>query len=635
MAKDSSFDVVSMVDMQEVDNAYGQAKKELSQRYDLKDCGAEISLDKASKKITVSAPSDFVAKQVTDVIASKLVKRGIDLNAVKWGDVQPAAGQSVRLHADIIEGIDKETAGKINKDIKAQKLKVKVTIEADKLRVSSASRDALQDVIAFLKTQDYGQPLQYTNYRQGFAVANTHLDSAQTDQIMPSVAFLTLGCAKNEVDSARMTRQVRNAGYQVVQDLSAADAVIVNTCCFIQPATEESIDTIFEICGLPNFAQGSAKLIVAGCMPARYGDDLAESLPEARAFVPCSREDDIVGVLGGLFGTQDTSAHVHDACLPQCSAQELVSAVEAVAPYDMYGQANVATFVKISDGCDRFCSFCAIPFIRGAYHSFTLEDICNTVEQRIAEGAREITLIAQDTGRWGEDFNPPLTTAFLLDTLAQRFSNVWFRLMYIEPEGITDELLGVIRNHENVCNYLDMPLQHASAKVLTDMNRKGCGEQFIALIEHIRDMVPEITLRTTLIAGFPGETDEDFGELMDFLEEAELDYVGVFPYSLEEGTAAALMDDQLEEDIKIDRAQEVRDLCDTISMARVQQRIDSTVRVLVIGYEEDGQLFGRAECQAPEVDGVIYLDQGTPGEFVTVKVIDTFAYEMEGDVIRG
>ncbi len=165
MAKDSSFDVVSMVDMQEVDNAYGQAKKELSQRYDLKDCGAEISLDKAAKKIIVSAPSDFVAKQVTDVIASKLIKRGIDLNAVKWGDVQPAAGQSVRLQADIIEGIDKETAGKINKDIKAQKLKVKVTIEADKLRVSSASRDALQDVIAFLKTQDYGQPLQYTNYR--------------------------------------------------------------------------------------------------------------------------------------------------------------------------------------------------------------------------------------------------------------------------------------------------------------------------------------------------------------------------------------------------------------------------------------------------------------------------------------
>ncbi len=463
-------------------------------------------------------------------------------------------------------------------------------------------------------------------------MANT-LDTMHVPSRNHCVAFLTLGCAKNEVDSARMTRQVRQAGYRVVQDLTKADAVIVNTCCFIQPATEESIDTIFEICDLPNFVDGSARLVVAGCMPARYGEELAESLPEARAFVPCSREDDIVSVIDGLF-KQQSDFHKDDSN-QSVDAEELVSAVEAVSPYDMYGEANVATFVKISDGCDRFCAFCAIPFIRGAYHSFTLEEICETVAERISEGAREITLIAQDTGRWGEDFNPPLTTAFLLDTLAERFSDTWFRLMYIEPEGITDELLSVICARDNVCNYLDMPLQHASAKVLIDMNRHGSGAEFLALIDHVREMVPNITLRTTLIAGFPGETDDDFGELLDFLEEAELDYVGVFPYSLEDGTAAALMEGQLDEDIKIDRAQEVRDLCDTIGMARVQQRIGTTVRALVIGYEEDGQLFGRAECQAPEVDGVIYLDQGTPGEIVNVKVVDTFAYEMEGDVIRG
>ncbi len=429
----------------------------------------------------------------------------------------------------------------------------------------------------------------------------------------PSVCFVTLGCAKNEVDSAEMTKKVLSAGFDVVEDAAAADAVVVNTCSFIQAATEESIDTIFEICGLDNFASGDAKLIVAGCMPARYGADLEGELEEAKAFVPCSREDDIVEVLCDVLGVRPAAA----------------AGIES--PYAV----SPASYVKISDGCDRFCSFCAIPFIRGRYHSFPLDDVRAAVAERVAAGVREITLIAQDTGRWGEDFDAPDTTAHLLDVLAGEFPDTWFRLMYIEPQGVTDELLDVIAARSNVCSYLDIPLQHVNADVLKAMNRKGSPEAHRALVERIRNRVPGVTLRTTLIAGFPGETDEQFEELCDFLEEVEFDYVGVFPYSAEEGTRAATLENQVEEAVKIERAQQIRDICDAIGEAHVSARIGAEMDVLVLGCEEDGQLYGRAMCQAPEVDGVVYLEEGTIGEIEHVSIVDTLVYEMEGERCDG
>lgn len=430
----------------------------------------------------------------------------------------------------------------------------------------------------------------------------------------PSVCFVTLGCAKNEVDSAEMIKKVQAAGFCIVDDAAAADAVVVNTCSFIQAATEESIDVIFEICGLENFSSGSAKLIVAGCMPARYGEDLKDELQEAQAFVPCSREDDIVEVLCGVL----------DTC-PQAASDGFVS------PY----AGSAASYVKISDGCDRFCSFCAIPFIRGRYHSFSYDEIRASVAERVAAGVKEVTLIAQDTGRWGEDFEKPSTTARLLDALAGEFPDTWFRLMYIEPQGVTDELLDVIASRENVCSYLDVPLQHASERVLRAMNRRGSVESHRELVERIREHVPDITLRTTLIAGFPGETDEDFEELCVFLEDMEFDYVGVFPYSREEGTRAAQLPDQVDEDVKIERAQRIRDISDSIGESHVSARIGKTMDVLVLGCEEDGQLFGRAMCQAPEVDGVVYLEEGGIGDIVNVRIEDTLVYEMEGEVVHG
>ena len=443
----------------------------------------------------------------------------------------------------------------------------------------------------------------------------SNIDVNALECVAPRVCFVTLGCAKNEVDTAEMTKRLASAGYAVCDDAAAADVVVVNTCSFIQAATEESLEAIFEVCGLPNFVDGQAKLVVAGCMPARYGDDLSAELGEAQAFVPCSKEDDIVEVLGRVLG----------------EAAPKGGSVDASSPWT----ASPASYVKISDGCDRFCAFCAIPYIRGRYHSFPLEQVRAAVAERVAAGVREITLIAQDTGRWGDDFDEPSSTAALLATLADEFPDTWFRLMYIEPQGVTDELLDVIASKPNVCTYLDVPLQHASKQVLRAMNRRGDAEKHRALVRRIRERVPGITLRTTLIAGFPGETEEDLEVLQDFLEDVEFDYVGVFPYSQEEGTKAAEMDGQIDEDVKIERAQSLRDIADAIGEAHVSARIGREMDVLVLGREEDGQLYGRAMCQAPEVDGVVYLEEGEIGDIVRVRITDTLVYEMEGDVLHG
>lgn len=426
----------------------------------------------------------------------------------------------------------------------------------------------------------------------------------------PAVCLITMGCAKNEVDSADMARRLAAAGYRIVEDASVADAIIVNTCSFIQAATEESIDAIFEAAVLPKVEAGTAPLIVAGCMPARYGDDLSCELTEARAFVPCSREDDIVAIVEDLVG-------------PAPEGSTVMSEPGATS--------HRFAYVKISDGCDRFCSYCTIPFIRGRYHSFPFDQIAADVKREIAEGAREIVLIAQDTGRWGTDLPEGHDLAWLVDELAVAHPDTWFRVMYLQPEGITDELLAVMAARENVCSYLDIPLQHVSAPVLRAMNRAGDAEKFRALIKRIEAAIPGITLRTTLIVGFPGETEEQFEELLEFVSEGLFHYIGVFPYSREEGTAAFDLPDQVDDDEKAERAQILRDAADAACGPHIAERIGQTMAVLVEGTEEDGQRFGRAQCQAPDVDGVTYVFRGEPGDIIQATITDTLLYEMEGD----
>ncbi len=449
-------------------------------------------------------------------------------------------------------------------------------------------------------------------------VSNTPIVDATQ---VPQIAFVTLGCAKNEVDTQRMQADLRRAGFAVVDDPERADAVVVNTCSFIQSATEESLEAIFEVAGMPNVAAGAA-LIVAGCMPARYGEELSGELPEAAAFVPCSKEDDIVKVIASALSLGEEK-------LSALTSAALGAVREGVV--SISGSRAVSAYVKISDGCDRFCSYCTIPYIRGRYHSFPYSQVRDNVAQQVEAGVREIVLIAQDTGRWGQDFKEPSSLAWLVGALADEFADTWFRVMYIQPEGVTDDLLDVVAAHDNVCSYFDIPLQHVQPHLLKAMHRKGSVEEYVALAEHVREKVAGVTLRTTLIAGFPGESDEDFEELCAFVEEGYFDYIGVFAYSREEGTRAFDLPNQLDEDEKADRAQRLRDLADAVCTPLVAARVGEEVDVLVEGREEDGQLFGRAMCQAPEVDGVTYISDGKPGDIIKVRIADTLLYEMEGE----
>lgn len=450
------------------------------------------------------------------------------------------------------------------------------------------------------------------------------------------VAFVTMGCAKNEVDTASMKKRLAAVGCVLDVEPENADVIVVNTCSFIQSATEESLEAIFEAAALPRVAAGRAHIVVAGCMPARYGADLEGELTEAAAFVPCSKEDDIASVVARCAGAgvlpRDGAT---ESATPRVAGDANVSAGGEASPGGTGASAvsdarETFAYVKISDGCDRWCSYCTIPLIRGRYHSFPLADVRESVAEHVAAGAREIVLIAQDTGRWGTDLDGPSTLASLMDTLADEFPDTWLRVMYLQPEGITDELLGVMARHANICNYLDIPLQHVDKGLLRAMNRRGSREQFERLLARVRAALPDVTLRTTLIAGFPGETDEQFDDLCDFVEEAGFDYVGVFAYSREEGTRAHDLPDQVDEDEKADRAQRLRDVADAACTPRVAERVGRSLDVLVEGREEDGQLFGRAMCQAPEVDGVTYVDGGAVGSVARVRIEDTLMYEMEG-----
>ena len=312
----------------------------------------------------------------------------------------------------------------------------------------------------------------------------------------PHVAFVTMGCAKNEVDTEKMKSRLSDAGYRCDDDVSTADVIVVNTCSFIQDATEESLEMIFDMADLDCVASGNTKIVVAGCMPARYGSDLEEELTEASSFVPCARECDIVEVVDECLGL-DRSA------LPDAG-----SIVEPEPSAD--DEVRTFAYVKISDGCDRWCSYCTIPLIRGRYHSFPYDSIRDDVSYHVRHGVKEIDLIAQDTGRWGTDFDDPSSLAELLSRLAEEFPETWFRVMYLQPEGVTDEVLNAMREHDNICSYLDIPLQHVNERILREMNRSGSRTRFEELVNHVRDLVPDVTLRTTLIAGFPGETEAMF-----------------------------------------------------------------------------------------------------------------------------
>lgn len=436
----------------------------------------------------------------------------------------------------------------------------------------------------------------------------------------PRIAFVTLGCAKNEVDTDKMQARLVAAGFRLVDDVTEANLVIVNTCAFLASAVEEGLEVIFDLVGRKNAAGEELKVLVAGCMPSRYGEALADELVEAAGFLVAGEEGRVVEEVERLLGIDEP---------PMRSGQMLLRHAHPTSAY-----------VKISDGCDRFCSYCMIPHIRGRYHSYPLDAIDDEVAELVCNGVREIVLIGQDTGIWGRDFDEPATTAQLVKTLASRYPDTWFRLLYVQPEGITDELLDVMASYPNVCSYLDMPLQHVNAEVLARMNRSGDVQSILALIERVRERVPDIMIRTTLMAGFPGETVEQFEELLDFVDEAQFDYAGVFAFSPEEGSAAYEFDGLLGEEERMERAQRLLDACEAIGTARVADLTGTCAKVLVEGYEQTDaglEALCRTQGQAPEVDGQVHVpiaraDELEVGQFAQVEITGSFFYEIEGEV---
>ena len=442
-----------------------------------------------------------------------------------------------------------------------------------------------------------------------------------------SLHYITLGCAKNEVDTDRMRSLLNAAGYDEVALAADADAVLINTCSFLAAATSESIEATLDIASKTDGRVRKRRIIMCGCVPSRYGSELPSALPEVAAFVRTDEEDGIVAVVDEVLGHErDIPSHV----------PTVKRTVEGAVAY-----------LKISDGCDRFCSFCAIPNIRGRYRSRPAADIIAEARELVAGGVRELVLIGQDTGIWGTDFtgaevgDGPRTLAGRLDAVARavRPEHVWIRVLYLQPEGMSDELIATIRDTPEVLPYIDIPVQHVSERILAAMRRAGPADELRALFACLRREIPGMAIRTTYLAGFPGETEDDAEEMLSFMEEQGFDYTSVFAYSQEEGTRAARMEGQLDEETKLARAQAGLDLAETLGFAATAAHVGEVAEVIVDGIEEgdDGpELIGHAWFQAPDSDGAVHLDVGEArvGDVLKVRFTDSFCYELVGEVLE-
>lgn len=440
-----------------------------------------------------------------------------------------------------------------------------------------------------------------------------------------SLLYITLGCAKNEVDTDRMRALLDAADYQEVDSAQDADAVIINTCSFLASATSESIETTLALAEEVNEGVRATRIIMCGCVPSRYGDQLPQELPEVSAFVRADEEDGIVTFVDDVLGVErDMPSFIPN----------IKRTVEGSVAY-----------VKISDGCDRFCSFCAIPYIRGRYHSRPADRIIAEAHELVAGGVKEIVLIGQDTGIWGKDFKDendgPANLAQLLVALAEalRPLHVWIRVLYLQPEGMTDELIAAIRDTPEVLPYIDIPVQHCNERVLKSMHRSGSEQQLDELFAHLRSEIPGMVIRTTSLVGFPGETDEEAEQMLAFMDRNSFDYTSVFAYSREEGTRAAEMDDQVDEDVKLERAQKALDFAEALGFAATASHVGETAEVIIDGIEEnDGfsEFIGHAWFQAPDSDGAVHLDieEACIGDIVTVEFTDSFCYELVGHVVE-
>lgn len=439
------------------------------------------------------------------------------------------------------------------------------------------------------------------------------------------VGIISLGCAKNRVDAEMLLYRIRNAGFKLCEDVAMADVAIINTCGFIESAKQESIEEILELAELKK--EGKIKaIIVTGCLAERYKEEVMKEIPEADAVVGIGANDDIVKIINEVL----------EGKKQQCFPDKLLLPLEGgriqSTPY-------YYAYLKIAEGCDNHCTYCAIPMIRGKFRSRKMEDIIEEAKHLAQNDVKELVVVAQDTSLYGKDIYGELMLAKLLKKLCEIEGIKWIRVLYCYPDKITDELLQVMTEEEKIVKYLDLPLQHCNGRVLKTMNRKGNREELTALIKKIREKVPGIVLRTTFIAGFPTETEEEFAELESFAKDIKFERVGCFAYSQEENTPAAKLEPQISEEVKERRAEIIMENQQEIMEEFCQKLDGKTIEVLVEGFDQYAEcFFGRSAWDAPEVDGSVFFTTSgrrpAPGEFVKVKIDDFLNCDPIGEMVE-
>ncbi len=440
-----------------------------------------------------------------------------------------------------------------------------------------------------------------------------------------SVGLVSLGCAKNQVDAEIMMASLQKAGYELKDDAALADVAIVNTCGFIEAAKKESIEEILELAKLK--AEGTIKaIVVTGCLAERYREEILKELPEVDAVIGIGADSDIAAVIDKALTGVKAESFPEKTLLPLSGDRRLSTP-------------SYFAYLKIAEGCDNRCAYCAIPFIRGRYRSRTIENIVEEAETLVKNGAKELILIAQDTTRYGWDIYGKLMLPQLLKELCKISGVEWIRILYCYPDYITDELLQTIAAEDKIVKYMDLPLQHCSERLLKAMRRTGSRVELTALIQKMRAMIPGLILRTTLITGFPGETDEDFTELAEFVRENRFERLGCFPYSQEEGTAAAEMPDQIDDELKQHRMDIIMEDQMNIMQEWGEKQIGKTLRVLVEGFDRYAECyFGRSYADSPDIDGKIFftVQEKKPkyGDFINIKINDCIDCDLTGEIVE-
>lgn len=437
------------------------------------------------------------------------------------------------------------------------------------------------------------------------------------------ILFVSLGCDKNLVDSEVMLGLLREGGFTFTDDETEAEVIIINSCCFINDAKEESINTIIQMAELKKTGVCRA-LIVTGCLAQRYREEIKTEIPEVDGIVGTSAYDEILKIVNEALEGKKAEGFEDLKRLPQVSTGRILTTG------GWYG------YLKIAEGCNKNCSYCIIPKIRGPYRSVPMEELLFQAQELADKGVKELILVAQETTLYGKDLYGEKKLPELLGKLCDVSGIQWIRILYCYPEEITKELVEVIKTEKKICHYLDIPIQHASDRVLKSMGRRTNKAQLVSMIQYLRQEIPDIVLRTTLIAGFPGETEEEHEEVMEFVDEMEFDRLGVFSYSPEEDTRAAGMENQIEDDIKEDWREEIMELQQDIAFDKAQAMIGQTLEVLIEGKLADENAYmGRTYMDAPNVDGYVFVntdEELLSGDFVRVKITGALDYDLIGEI---